>query len=410
MPTSNRLLPLIACAAVLMLVFVTLKTCSNDANDEIVMDAVPQAPVPDADTPADTIKTLTANVSAMTAEVEALRQNNTRLHTENQQLLDSRVQIEENVMTRVKRELLSREHEKGARERADSSVLFSLTQRVDALSQSLSHANSSDRGTDIPVGLGYEDGGAGTNGGAGLVWIPPLDANNNDPSDTNTNALLYPALPSPGGVPGSAPEHTGHIIRELDTLQPVYTVPRNATLIGSTLMTALIGRVPVHGQVRDPMPFKVITGSENLAANGLTVPGVQGMVWSGTAIGDWTLSCVTGRLDSVTFVFDDGTLRTISNADRSGPSGGASQTLGWISDQQGIPCISGARKTIAGTSEELAKWLAERQSQSFDAVFVPAGTGIAIHLERELPIDLDLTGRKLNHAKSINPYHRTRLD
>ena len=463
MATSNRLLPLIACAAVLMLVFVTLRTCSNDTDDEVVMDAVPQAPVPDADTPADTIKTLTANVSAMTAEVEALRQNNTRLHTENQQLLDSRVQIEENVMTRVKRELLSREHEKGARERADSSVLSSLTQRVDALSQSLSHANSSDRGTDIPVGLGYEDDGAGTNGGAGLVWIPPLDANNNDPSDTNTNALLYPALPSPDGGPGSAPEHTGHIIRELDTLQPVYTVPRNATLIGSTLMTALIGRVPVHGQVRDPMPFKVITGSENLAANGLTVPGVQGMVWSGTAIGDWTLSCVTGRLDSVTFVFDDGTLRTISNDDRNGPSGGANQSLGWISDQQGIPCISGARKTnapaylaqrmgamavqaaadaagagettsvtrdtgaqthnvtgdtgtyvlgktIAGTSEELAKWLAERQSQSFDAVFVPAGTGIAIHLERELPIDLDLTGRKLNHAKSINPYYRTRLD
>ena len=463
MATSNRLLPLIACAVILMLVFVTLRTCSNDTDDEVVMDAVPQAPVPDADTPADTIKTLTANVSAMTSEVEALRQNNTRLHTENQQLLDSRVQIEENVMTRVKRELLSREHEKGARARADSSVLSSLTQRVDALSQSLSHANSSDRGTDIPVGLGYEDGDAGTNGGAGLVWIPPLDANNNNPSDTNTNALLYPALPSSGGAPASAPEHTGHIIRELDTLQPVYTVPRNATLIGSTLMTALIGRVPVHGQVRDPMPFKVITGSENLAANGLTVPGVQGMVWSGTAIGDWTLSCVTGRLDSVTFVFDDGTLRTISNDDRNGPSDGANQSLGWISDQQGIPCISGARKTnapvylaqrmgamavqaaadaagagettsvtrdtgaqthnvtgdtgtyvlgktIAGTSEELAKWLSERQSQSFDAVFVPAGTGIAIHLERELPIDLDLTGRKLNHAKFINPYHRTRLD
>ena len=32
------------------------------------------------------------------------------------------------------------------------------------------------------------------------------------------------------------------------------------------------------------------------------------MVWSGTAVGDWTLSCVTGRLESVTFVFDDGTI------------------------------------------------------------------------------------------------------
>ena len=72
----------------------------------------------------------------------------------------------------------------------------------------------------------------------------------------------------------------------------------------------------VRDQVRDPMPFKVITGDDNLAANGLTVPGVQGMVWSGTAVGDWTLSCVTGRLESVTFVFDDGTIRTISSDDR----------------------------------------------------------------------------------------------
>jgi hypothetical protein len=48
------------------------------------------------------------------------------------------------------------------------------------------------------------------------------------------------------------------------------TVPRNATLIGATAMTALVGRVPVQGQVRDPMPFKVITGADNLAANGLT--------------------------------------------------------------------------------------------------------------------------------------------
>ena len=242
----------------------------------------------------------------------------------------------------------------------------------------------------------------------------------------------------------------------LQTVHPVYTVPRNATLIGSTAMTALVGRVPVQGQVRDPMPFKVITGADNLAANGLTVPGVQGMVWSGTAIGDWTLSCVTGRLDSVTFVFDDGTIRTISSDDRGNQSGGSEKSLGWISDEQGIPCITGERKTnapafltqrigvmaiqaaadaaanaettsvvsdagsvtssvtgdtgrfvlgktIAGGSEEVSKWLLERQSQSFDAVFVPAGTRIAIHVDHELPIDLDTTGRKLTHETAHRP-------
>ena len=463
MATSNRLLPLIAGIVVLMLVFVSLKSCSNGPDDQVVMDAVPRAPVPDADTPADTIKTLTANVAAMTAEVEALRKDNGTLRNENQRLLSNRTQIEENVATRVKRDLLSREHDQEARQRMDSSVLSSLTARVDALSQSLSQVKPTPSGDDIPVGLGFDGSGAGAPPDGGLVWIDPLDAIDDGSAAANGNGLLHQVRQSTGGALSSAREQTANISNKLDTLHPVYTVPRNATLIGSTAMTALVGRVPIQGQVRDPMPFKVITGADNLAANGLTVPGVQGMVWSGTAIGDWTLSCVTGRLDSVTFVFDDGTIRTISSDDRGGQSGGNKRPLGWISDQQGIPCISGERKTnapafltqrigvmaiqaaadaaaaaetttvvsdsgaasntvtgdtgtfvlgktIAGGSDEVAKWLMERQSQSFDAVFVPAGTRIAIHVDVELPIDLDLKGRKLDHAQAIDPYRRARLD
>ena len=244
--TSNRLLPLLAGVVVLMLAFVTLKSCSNEPNDQVVMEAVPQAPVPDADTPADTIKTLTANVAAMTAEVEALRQDNTTLRNENRQLLNNRAQIEENVTTRVKRELLSREHDQEARQRMDSSVLSSLTARVDALSQSLSHGKPGQGAGDIPVGLGFDSGGAGAAPVAGLVWINPLDAIDDDASAANGNGLLHQVRQSTGGALSSAREQTGNIARELDTLQPVYTVPRNATLIGSTAMTALVGRVPVQ--------------------------------------------------------------------------------------------------------------------------------------------------------------------
>lgn len=105
-------------------------------------------------------------------------------------------------------------------------------------------------------------------------------------------------------------------------------------------MTALVGRIPVKGKVQDPMPFKLLVGADNLAANGITIPGVEGMVWSGTAVGDWTLSCVTGRLTSVTFAFQDGTIRTLSSNDGDEP-------LGWISDEHGIPCITGERITNA---------------------------------------------------------------
>ena len=461
--TSNRLLPLLAGAVVLMLAFVTLKSCTGEQEASLVLESVPQAPAPDADSPADTIKTLTANVAAMTTEVQALRKDNDQLGKENRELLASRHQIEENVATRVKRELLSREKGEAARNRIDSGVLSSLTARVDALSQSLSRSRPSPGGSDIPVGLGLNGVGEGAATSDSLIWIDPLDVINTDTNISGTNGLLRRVGRSTGGALTSASEKTGKLAQEFQTVHPVYTVPRNATLIGSTAMTALVGRVPVQGQVRDPMPFKVITGADNLAANGLTIPGVQGMVWSGTAIGDWTLSCVTGRLDSVTFVFEDGTIRTISGNDRGNQSGGAEQPLGWISDEQGIPCITGARKTnapafltqrigvmaiqaaaeaaanaettsvvsdagsvtnsvtgdtgrfvlgktISGGSEEVSKWLLERQSQSFDAVFVPAGTRIAIHVDHELPIDLDTTGRKLTHEASIDPYIRARLD
>jgi integrating conjugative element protein (TIGR03752 family) len=225
----------------------------------------------------------------------------------------------------------------------------------------------------------------------------------------------------------------------------------------------LLGRVPVRGEVRDAMPFKVITGIENLAANGLTVPGVEGMIWSGTAVGDWTLSCVSGRLESVTFVFNDGNIRTISSDDRTNDSANANRPLGWISDAQGIPCVSGQRKsnaaafltqlngvkaieaageaaaaaqtttvlrdsgalssvvsgnngdfvlgkTLANGSNEIAKWLLERQAQNFDAVFVPAGAKIAIHVDRELSIDLDPNARRLDYATFNTEPKPHRLD
>ena len=451
--SANRLLPWLAGIMLLMLGFVALRACSHDPVDNVVMESVPQAPVPDTDTPADTIKTLTANVAAMTAEVEVLRQAGDRLRKENRDLAQERSRLEENVMRDLRQELRALEQTQEVRRQADSGVLETLTQRVDALAKSLA---SSPAGlpAEVPVGSGLDPGEAHWMQDAGTVWIDPLDA-----GPAGQEPLQESLLQAHAHVkgPGTA------IAEGTEPVRPAYTVPRNATLLGSIALTALVGRIPVQGQVRDAMPFKVITGSENLAANGLVVPGIRGMVWSGTAIGDWTLSCVTGRLDSVTFVFDDGTIRTISTDTQEGGSGSGARSLGWISDSQGIPCISGTRKTnapaflgqrigmmavqaaaeaaaaaqttttvsetgmaadsvtgdtgsyvlgktVSGGAEEITRWLMERQAQSFDAVFVPAGTRVAIHVDARLDIDLDLQGRRLDYAQATNPYSRTRLD
>jgi cell division protein ZapB len=137
-----------------------------------------------------------------------------------------------------------------------------------------------------------------------------------------------------------------------ETELPVYTLPENSTLVGSQAMTALLGRVPIDGKVTDPYPFKVLIGKENLTANGIELPDVEGAIVSGTATGDWVLSCVRGDVHSITFVFNDGTVRTVPQSAKSsdgsnGKSNGGS--IGWLSDEHGIPCLSGDRKTNATT-------------------------------------------------------------
>ncbi|MQT50276.1 TIGR03752 family integrating conjugative element protein, partial [Pseudomonas helleri] len=159
----------------------------------------------------------------------------------------------------------------------------------------------------------------------------------------------------------------------VSTATPVYTVPTNATLMGSIAMTALIGRVPVDGTVNDPYPFKVLIGPDNLTANGIDLPEVAGAVVSGTASGDWTLSCVRGQVRSVTFVFHDGTIRTVpeegersDNRQQNNKGGNTTQEgLGWISDPYGIPCVSGERRSNA------------QQYLGSQALITAAGAGIA---------------------------------
>ncbi len=358
MVSSNRLLPILVGTVMVLTVFVTVKSCSEGDGSAQLLDTVPQAPRPDADTPADTIKTLTANVSAMTAEVSGLRQDNAMLKQENQNLIKDRSQIENNVLSRLQK-IVQAKGVSSVQEN-DASLIAELTTRVDALTQSLSDSQrypaNAPGESDIPVGLGLDGMNTPHSITDPWVWVESVEKTA-QPPDESGNLLSRLGRSTHNALASAQPQAERLLdsgTRALNSPTPVYTIPRNATLIGSTAMTALVGRVPVQGQVQDPMPFKVIAGKDNLAANGLTIPGLQGMIWSGTAIGDWTLSCVSGQLESVTFVFEDGTIQTLSSDDNSlGGSSGSSargsknKPLGWISDARGIPCITGERKTNA---------------------------------------------------------------
>ena len=232
-------------------------------------------------------------------------------------------------------------------------------------------------------------------------------------------------------------------------------------------MTALIGRVPVDGTVNDPYPFKVLVGADNLTANGIELPEVAGAVLSGTATGDWTLSCVRGQIESITFVFQDGTIRSVPppqavTSRNQSAAGGNSQRLrgglGYLSDPHGIPCIGGERRSNAqqylGTQSLLtaagagvaalfdseavqqrpaqqrqrhaghfqqrrqrARWTASSAAgsatcatgstqlygEAFAAVYVAPGAQVAVHLDREITLDYAPAGRRVRHAHAASP-------
>lgn len=359
--TSNRILPFLAGLVLLMLLIVGVKSCGSDSDQAVGLTEVPTPGTPDADSPADTIRTLTA-------EVAALKSENQKIQLQNEEFLRQR----EEITNQVKKEMAEIQQNNEERQ---SSAVSALTQqldyfkaRLDELTQTQNQSVAGQAG-DIPIGFGL---GAGESmidaqpDAMDVVWVEPLGTRTDDqgkPVYIPTQALDAGGLLDKGKATVSDTEKYLH--GELDALEekdtPAYTVPRNATLIGSTGMTALIGRIPIDGTVQDPFPFKVIVGKDNLAGNGIDMPGLDGMIFSGKATGDWTLSCVRGQVYSVTYVFADGTIRTLSSdtqsqklpqlAQSSGSdsSGNGQRSLGWISDRRGIPCVTGVRISNAAT-------------------------------------------------------------
>ena len=135
--------------------------------------------------------------------------------------------------------------------------------------------------------------------------------------------------------------------------RPRFTIPVNTIFFDALALTALVGRVPVDGKVLDPLPVKVLVGGENITAGGHSIPGLSGMLFSGTAIGDWTLECVSVRLHNATFIFADGSVRQLG-ADTDAPKEAADgAAIAWLSDPQGLPCLPG--RLISSAFSEIGR-------------------------------------------------------
>lgn len=494
---ANALLKWLVPAALLAVVLIIMKTWVADGTGSIPEISGDQQNIAlsaeqakslgiAGDTPRDTVATLVGQVKAMRSDMLGLKKHNDSLQTENNRLrerensVDSRIQTALGSVTQQVDEGRRQANEARLKAEQDSRQARGLlTQLQEQLS------GLAGKSKDMPIGLGLEPGdGAQFEGrhstNDALQWIEPSDAPSTDArgKTTTSSALSLPtAFNSLESLKDNAIDRSQKQLRAVtkgerdltrsvdrtEGAKPVYTIPENATLMGSVAMTALIGRVPVDGTVNDPYPFKVLVGPENLTANGIDLPDVAGAVMSGTASGDWTLSCVRGQVESITFVFTDGTIRTVPQpkaiASRTASTTQSSNTdkirggLGYLSDPYGIPCIAGERRTnaqqylgsqslitaagagvaallgdernnssvissggstlgvtsssgnsalnsiLSGGVSDIREWVNKLYGEAFAAVYVPPAAQVGLHLDHEITIDYEPKGRSVRHEK-----------
>ena len=452
--SANLLVKAAIGAVVLAMVAVAVTRCSRDEAASVgvapTVGGEPLAPETAAalgiegDTPDDIVRTLIANVRETNERLATLEGANDDLRDENAGLRNMR----ESVVAEVAGELSDeaarlREENRDVVEDARAEIA-GLRDEIERLLRSAPAA-----------ARGGRDGDARK---TGTVWIRPLEH----------EAAGTGLLPWGEGPAGAVPIRKDGEREEAPPVRPVYTIPKNATLVGARAFTALIGRVPVgeEARVTDPYFFKLLIGRDNLAANGHEIPELAYAVASGEAVGDWTLGCVSGDVTSLTFVFADGRIATVPEARdvSEGGTGTRAVRLGGLSDDHGNPCVAGERITnagaylgqstaaltlgaaaeglaaaqttayaggIAGTSttvvdgdlgryaagrglsgaaQEVARWLRARQAQEYDAVYVAPGARVAVHVDEELRIDYDPAGRLLRHEDAVTAGRHRALD
>ena len=175
------------------------------------------------------------------------------------------------------------------------------------------------------------------------------------------------------------------------------------------------------------------------------------MIFEGVAQGDYSFSCVRGRISKLTTVLPDSSVISVS--------GGEDTTIAWISDSGSNPCLPGTyvsnvinvlrKQTLlniaAGASQAISegeqirtvsaegversvntgdslriaganavsgavtgiKDFINRRSDEWDAIHVPAGQDVIIHVSQELLLKPDKTRQIYDKQKVVSSSVRT---
>ena len=389
------------------------------------------------DNTAESLNALTQKLHQVISSNQSLQSDNAALNQKNDQILKNiRAEVQQNLSAELER--------RGQNDEAKIADLEAHLQQVNAEIH-----QSSESGMN---GAGMSD--VRLNGEA-LIASPDLSGK----SSTEITAVRFKSKTSPEVSHSSLMTQASPSVEK-----PTFTIPSGSTLDESITMTALIGRVPVDGVVKAPYPFKMMIGGNNLAANGLNIPGISGAIIQGYTVGDMALSCVKGYVTALTFLFPDGTISTTQMNHSSGSEDlGFTDALGYLSTPNGNPCFPGKFYTNApqylatmvglgalnqggqayamaqqtsmsnamggattaltgsvgkymlggaaqGGTQQVMDWMTAREKNSFDAVYVPTGQKAVVNITKEIPINYDPKGRKIAYGNAASSFSNTSLD
>ena len=425
--TTKIFAALIACVAVIMVIIISISGNKVPESKQVqyVNDNA------SADNKVEALKTMTADLNDVEQKNKQLEAHVSALQAQNKQSL-------QNLKTSISNQM----------QQALSELQEDNQKKQQALEDQLSIRSQQH--------TAYSIQGADANNNS-FNWVS--DIAKNSASNKEVNATTHTAM---GNFFSHDETSQDTKNSKKHTIKPIYTIPVNATLTGATLMTPLVGRVPIDGQLPSPYHFKLVLSAKNLTANGYPMLGIKGAVMSGITSGDMLGSCARGDIHSITFIFNDGSISTTQIK-------GNDNTLGYISSETGNPCIPGTFHSDAGiflgtqmglaglggyanalsdsqymtstTSEGVGlrtligdankaaigqgastaaqaaqTWWNRRVQNSFDYVYVPNidkndghAMTVVVNITEQIPIDYNTKARKVSYEDTL-PSNAHQLD
>jgi len=281
--------------------------------------------------------------------------------------------------------------------RQPSGDIQALNQTIHALEGKVSDLSKKTATDNQPISLNDGQYAVHNESAKPIQYVVDLDEGQSDYVDKVDENTYWNKLKNVGQR--GRPHHkSNQFVSNKDNQKgiPYYTIPAGSDLASTTLLSALIGEVPVDSKLAQPLfPFSAVVGRGSLmSANGVPLPpDIRGMKVSGYSIGVGSfldnISCARAYVTQALFVFQDGHFEVVGEERmRNATDMVDNKALGYLTTAFGNPCIPGTYYTnaprvlaaltgaagVSGAGKALSQFQMSYFAGSAGAVGVPTGS------------------------------------